>query len=285
VSDFREALADFESDDYRRDARLLYDRLLAPLTGSLAVHRLTVVPAGTLYYLPFAALLDQDNRFIIERFTIRILPSLSIIPLLRQGQAEGTRFLVYGNPDRGDEAMDLPGAEAEAKAVAQMSAGSTLRLRRDASAKKFREIADGYSYIHIASHGEFRSDAPLQSRLLLAPSSNDSGDLKVNDLYGLRLAARLVVLSACETALSHISPGDEMIGLQRGFLYAGAEGLVGSLWSIADESTTLMMIRMYQLTGEGMDADDALRQAQMESMKSYPHPFFWAPFEYTGLVL
>ncbi|MDH3393376.1 MAG: CHAT domain-containing protein, partial [Desulfobulbaceae bacterium] len=284
VSTFREAIADFTSDAYRQHARALYDRLLAPVATSLNGHRLTIVPAGVLYYLPFAALLDPDNRFVAQQVTLRVLPSLSVIPLLDQGHSSSSRFLVYGNPDRGDAAMDLPGAGVEAQAVAKMSSGSTLCLRQDASAEKFRSIAAGYGYIHIASHGEFRSDEPLESRLLLAPSGKDSGDLKVNDLYGLRLSARLVVLSACETALAHISPGDEMVGLQRGFLYAGAEGFIGSLWSIADQSTILVMTRMYQLVGEGMDVDDALRQSQMESMEKYPHPFFWAPFEYTGLV-
>ena len=284
VSSFREAIADFESDAYRRHARALFDWLLAPVAKSLSAHRLTVVPTGVLYYLPFSALLDQEDRFMAQRVTLRVLPSLSVIPLLDQGHSGNGRFLVYGNPDRGDAAMDLPGAEVEAQAVAKMAAGSMLCLRQDASAERFRRTAGGYDYIHIASHGEFRSDEPLESRLLLAPSGNDSGDLKVNDLYGLRLSAKLVVLSGCETALAKISPGDEMVGLQRGFLYAGADGFIGSLWSIADDSTILVMTRMYQLVAEGMDVADALRQSQMESMKKYPHPFFWAPFEYTGLV-
>ncbi|MDH3393648.1 MAG: CHAT domain-containing protein, partial [Desulfobulbaceae bacterium] len=285
VSTFRETIADFESDAYRHQARLLYDRLFLPVDETLTFKRLTVVPTGVLYYLPFAALLDQDNRFVVQRVTLRVLPSLSIIPLLNQGIDTNRRFLVYGNPDRGDEAMDLPGAELEAEAVAELSSDSTLCLRQKASATRFRSIAGGYGYIHIASHGEFRSDAPLQSRLLLSPVGKDSGDLTVNDLYGMRLSARLVVLSACETALSQISSGDEMIGLQRGFLYAGADGFVGSLWSIADESTTLVMTRMYQLVEKGMDAAAALRQSQMESMQKYAHPFYWAPFQYTGLVL
>ncbi|MDH3360404.1 MAG: CHAT domain-containing protein, partial [Desulfobulbaceae bacterium] len=192
VSSFREAIADYKSDDYRRHARLLYDRLLAPVSTSLATNRLTVVPAGVLYYLPFAALLDQNDQFVAQRVTLRVLPSLSVIPLLNQGNSDSTRFLVYGNPDRGDVAMDLPGAEVEAESVAKLSANSTLCLKKDASAVRFRSTAADYGYIHIASHGEFRSDDPLESRLLLAPSGNDSGDLKVNDLYGLHLSAQLV---------------------------------------------------------------------------------------------
>lgn len=285
VALFRETLAEFDSDDYRPHAASLYSRLLGGLEDELFRHaRLTIVPAGSLYYLPFAALLDDDGRFLMEKITLRVLPNLSIVPLLAQSVKGDERMLIYGNPDRGDPIMDLPGAEEEALVLASRTSKHSLYLREEATAVRFREVAGKYGYIHIASHGEFRSDDPLASRLLLAPAGEDSGDLRVNDLYGLRLASRLVVLSACETALSRISPGDEMIGLQRAFLYAGAEGLIGSLWAIADEATVTVMTAMYEKINQGYDAAEALRAAQQIGMREFPHPFFWAPFIYTGLA-
>lgn len=285
IERFRMLLNEFDHDGYRPLAMELYQRLLGPMeTAILAHRRLTIVPAAGLYYLPFAALIDSRNRFLVERTTLRVLPNLSVVPLLQQDTLAGTRMLIYGNPDRGDPVMDLPGAEEEAQILATRIPENALYLRQEASAERFKAIAGDFGYIHIASHGEFRSDNPLESRLLLAPGPGDSGDLKVNDLYGLRLASRLVVLSACETALSRISPGDEMIGLQRAFLYAGAEGLIGSLWSIADDATVLVMTTLYEDIQRGQNPAEALRRAQVRSLKEYPHPFFWAPFVYTGLI-
>ena len=285
IKAFREAIADFQGESYRQYSKTLYRRLLEPVAESLDKQRLTIIPSGSLYYLPFAALLDMEDRFLVQNTSLRILPNLSVIPLLQTQELGGAdKILVFGNPDRGDPAFDLPGTEMEAKAIGNLMGRSTVLLRQKATSHDFKQMASDFTFIHIASHGEFRSDRPLESRLLLAPFGDDLGDLKINDLYGLRLSARMVVLSACETALSYISPGDEMIGLQRGFLYAGTSGMIGSLWSIADESTTHLMTSLYKFLGQGQPPDKALHLAQIESLEEYGHPFFWAPFLYTGIV-
>jgi CHAT domain-containing protein len=90
-----------------------------------------------------------------------------------------------------------------------------------------------------------------------------------------------VTLSACETALGEVMTGDDVIGLERGFLYAGARSIIASLWSVADAPTEKLMISFYQKLAH-FDKREALRLAQIETRKTYPSPRFWAAFEITG---
>ena len=97
----------------------------------------------------------------------------------------------------------------------------------------------------------------------------------------MQLGATLVTLSACETGLSKVANGDDLVGLTRGFLYAGASSIVASLWKVDDLATAYLMIRFYR----GMQQTDklsALRKAQLETRKKYPHPYYWASFQLTG---
>jgi CHAT domain-containing protein len=135
--------------------------------------------------------------------------------------------------------------------------------------------------IHIAGHGVFDAAQPLDSRLLLAPAGSDNGELRVGELYALTLSADLVTLSACETGLGRITDGGDVIGMTRGFLYAGATTVVASLWQVADEATLALMERFYaNLTR--MNKRDAMRAAQLEVARKIPQPYFWAAFYLTG---
>jgi len=144
-----------------------------------------------------------------------------------------------------------------------------------------RRYGGDYYYIHFATHGQFSPDNPLQSALLLSPDARSNGMLTVDKLYSMQLNANLVTLSACETGLSKVANGDELVGLTRGFLYAGASSIVASLWKVDDLATAYLMVRFYR----GMqqtDKLDALRKAQLETRKKYPHPYYWSAFQLTG---
>jgi CHAT domain-containing protein len=103
------------------------------------------------------------------------------------------------------------------------------------------------------------------------------------DIYSLRLSADLVTLSACETALGKVNPGDDVVGLIRGFLYAGASSIVASLWQVDDAATSELMDRFYTALTK-TDKREALRKAQIDMMKKYEHPFYWAAFQLTGVI-
>lgn len=135
---------------------------------------------------------------------------------------------------------------------------------------------------HFATHGELNESEPLSSAVLLVPGGGEDGRLEVREVFGLDLRARLVVLSACETGLGKLSRGDELVGLQRAFLYAGTPAVVTTLWKVDDRASYELVRAFYdRLDGAGPVA--ALRQAQIEALRAFPHPFAWAAFGLTGV--
>jgi CHAT domain-containing protein len=205
-----------------------------------------------------------------------------VLRFLRAPQAASRAgILALGNPDLGDPKMDLRFAEEEALAVVQKVPQSRALVRKEASESALRRFGAAFSYLHFATHGEFNADAPLESALLLAKDERADGLLTVNKLYSLRLDADLVTLSACETGLGKVASGDDVVGLTRGFLYAGASTVVASLWKVDDRATAALMTRFYDELRSG-DKREALRAAQLATREKFLHPFFWAAFQLTG---
>jgi CHAT domain-containing protein len=131
--------------------------------------------------------------------------------------------------------------------------------------------------IHIATHGYFRQDNPMFSSIRL-------GDTHVSlcDLAHFRMPAELVVLSGCATGLNVVTPGDELMGLVRGLLQAGAQSLILSLWDVHDESTKDFMIGFYTRWQRGLSKAKAMQATMLELREHHPHPYHWAPFSLIG---
>ena len=161
--------------------------------------------------------------------------------------------------------------------LAPLFPSATVLLDDQATVAALRAQAPAADVLHLACHGQFRPDNPLFSSLRLA-----DGWLTVRDAYGLDLNCGLVTLSACETGVSAIAPGDELIGLARGFFSAGAPSLLVSLWTVDDESTAKLMASFYTRLRAGENPAAALRHAQCELLSDHPHPFFWSPFVLLG---
>ncbi len=267
-----------------KSAQALYDRLLRPLASELGTNRsLLIIPHGMLHYVPFAALHDGTD-YLVQSRSMRYLPSASVLKYLKPLRTKlPDAVLVFGNPDLGDSRYDLPNAEAEARMIAAMQPGNELLVRGKASESAFKEFAPSFHYLHIASHGEFNASNALQSRLLLSKSATDDGSLTVGELYKINLDVDLVTLSACETGLGKVLNGDDVVGLTRGFLYAGSSNIVASLWQVDDLATAELMKRFYVNLQNNMPKREALRKAQVDVRQNFPHPFFWAAFFLTGL--
>ena len=280
VRAFREAI-DRRNGRAGPIGRALYDRLLRPLAADLAGMKLTIAPHGVLHYLPFAALSD-GNGYLIDRFSLRLIPSASTLAYLRtQPPRKPGKLLALGNPDLGNRALDLPNAQIEAVSVAAMFTDSRALVRAEASKSAVKELGNGFSILHFATHGKFDADAPLSSGLYLAKGNEASGVLTVSDLYSLRWDVDLVTLSACETGLGKVANGDDVIGLTRGFLYAGARSIVASLWEVDDRATAQLMESFYRNLASH-DKREALRLAQIETRRQFPEPWFWAAFNILG---
>jgi CHAT domain-containing protein len=281
VQNFRQALQDTRSTRTQELAGKLYNRLVKPLEGAINQRNVLVVAHGPLHYLPFNALHD-GNGYLIERYSIRQLPSASVLKYFKgvKPQTTGT-LLAFGNPDLGDPGSTSSTPRRKPWKVAKVLPNSKALVRKDANLSAFKRYGGGFRYLHFASHGEFNADNPLNSALLLSPDGRSDGRLTVSELYSTRLEADLVTLSACETGLGKIANGDDVVGLTRGFLYAGSRSIVASLWKVDDEATAYLMTRFYGAL-KGTSKREALRLAQIETRKKYPHPYYWAAFQLTG---
>jgi len=278
---FRNDLQAYNSNQYADISRKLHNRLIQPLEDHLNQRNLIIVPHGVLHYLPFNALHDGKS-YLIDKYSIRLLPSAGVIQYLKAGKAnKAGDILVFGNPDLGDPTYDLANAQNEALAVAKMRPRSKIFLRKEATISAFQKYGSEFNIIHFATHGQFNPDDPLKSALLLARDSEGDGMLTIDRLYSTKLDADLVTLSACETGLSKIANGDDLVGLTRGFLYAGSSSIVASLWEVNDFATSHLMTRFYEEL-QKTDKREALRTAQLETKKKYPHPYYWASFQLTG---
>lgn len=208
-------------------------------------------------------------------------PSASVLQYLA-GKGEGASgpVLALGNPDLGP-ALDLRFAEREARAVGARYPGAALLLGETATEARVKALAPEARLLHLATHGELNPQDPLSSALLLVPDGTDDGRLEVREILGLDLKAKLVVLSACETGLGKLSRGDELIGLQRAFLHAGAPTVVTTLWKVDDQASFVLM-RDFHERLDALGPAEALREAQRSAMREFSHPFFWAAFQVTG---
>lgn len=257
----------------------LSSAVLDPIAAQLRAPKLTIVPHGVLHYVPFCAL-GQGGAALLDQHALRILPSATILAFLKPGKTGGGSLLL-GNPDLGRPDLDLPFAQEEVAALAAFLPQPTLKVRKEATADAITGSAGRFAIIHVAAHGFFDDGRPLESALLLAPASGSRGTLSVADLYPLDLDADLVTLSACETALSKVSRGDDVVGFTRGLLFAGSRSVLSSLWKVDDRCTKDLMIAFYQGLGTRSKAE-ALAAAQRTVRAVHPHPYYWAAFMLTG---
>jgi CHAT domain-containing protein len=177
-----------------------------------------------------------------------------------------------GIPDQ-----SAPYIEQEARFAASVLPGARLHLGAEASESALREHGPMSRFVHIATHGLFRRDNPMFSSIRLGDSH-----ISLFDLYQIPLSAELVTLSGCSTGLNAVVGGDELVGLMRGLLHAGAHGILVSLWDVQDQCTAEFMTAFYRrLQAEGNKAE-ALRGAMKELMVRFPHPYYWAPFMLVG---
>jgi CHAT domain-containing protein len=278
------------SETLARNARgilaRLYDLLIRPAAGHLAgAARLVIVPHGVMHHVPFHALYDGE-RYLIEDHEVSYSPSADLLshfaarhgglPDPGPGERQSIVF-AYARDGR------LPHVEVEGRWVADVLTGRLCR-GAEASIAAFQSDATKCGIVHIAAHGDFNPEEPMLSSLDLY-----DGQLSTLDVFEMELNCSLVTLSACETALGVTGAGDELMGLSRAFLFAGAPSLVLSLWMVDDRSTAALMREFYIALCDGQSKAAALRRAQLSLLRNQvigdtdvSSPFFWAPFQLIG---
>jgi CHAT domain-containing protein/tetratricopeptide (TPR) repeat protein len=310
--------------------RALHADLVEPLADTLPADGTPVVvePHGPLWLLPFAALQAADGSWLADRCPLLHSPSGNVLDEIRREPDYGApgelSTLVVGNPAmptlvrQGDlevELAPLPGAEAEARAIAGIfpSARTTLLLGDAADWASVVAQMPLHGIVHLSTHGLANADKPLDSFIVLGPPGEGTlktlaqhrqqttgwsqyhflrqfledqghrGLLTAEQILYLPLPADLVTLSACQTGLGQIS-GDGMIGLARSFLVAGARAVLVSQWSVSDTATAELMLSFYRYYVDFDDKALALQRAMQDlrAMPQYDHPRYWAPFVIVG---
>ncbi len=303
----------------------LSNAILAPIASQLDNKRLLVVADGTLQYIPFAALTVPGNREytpLIAHHEIVNSPSASTVAINRHTNTNRTSaphtVAIFADPvfNSSDERIHnkkednqntsspitrgtsinwnrLPGTRQEATAISQLVPDSIeVANFFDFQASKTTATSPQlgeYHIIHFATHGFVDTRNPQFSGVVMS-LVNEQGDpengfLRLNDIFNLNLPVELVVLSACNTGGGELVRGEGLIGLTRGFMYAGAPRVVASLWQVSDEGTAALMSEFYrQMLQEGKKPAQAMRQAQLQLWqgKKYYSPYYWSAFTMQG---
>jgi len=246
--------------------------LIEPIASELDCRRLVIVPHGILHRVPFHALPWGDG-WVSDRFEVLYAPSAALYVLCGRAEpsAEGPPC-VLALPDE-----YAPRIDDEAREVAKALSTDHLYIGEQATLGRLEEEVREARIVHIAAHGMFRHAQPMLSAIRLADRW-----MNLYDVYGLDVRGELVVLSACESGTAEVTDGDEILGLTRGFLYAGAPALLTSQWPVNDAVTTEFMSCFYKHLGEFGDVAAAHQRAMAEIRESHPHPYFWAPFFLMG---
>jgi len=271
-----------------RPWRALYRTLLGPVRQHLPARvgsRLTIVPHGPLFGLPFAALRDASDRYLIESYDVHYVPAVGALSYMSHGprSAGSSSALLVGDPgpdmarDRVMALPALPWAGREVTMIAGMlRTRATVLTGSDATESRVRESLAGKSLLHFATHGIVQNEERLSSYLALAAGNvppgrpedtTIDGRLTSNETYDLDLDANLIVLSGCRTALGPIM-GDGVIGFTRGFLAAGASSVVATMWDVPDQTSFEVMKGFYRSWATGAAKSRALRQAQLAVLRT-----------------
>jgi CHAT domain-containing protein len=343
ITDFRELIRTQGSlTEVTAAANRLYRALLAPAEPLLGrAQRLLVIADGPLHRLPFAALVPRiangRAEYLIERWAVHNVLSATVYAGLVQARAapEARDALVaFGDPVytsvSGQDAVrladanlrsaigitsglsPLPFSRREVETIRDLFPGhASIFVGAAATEEEAKRQARGARYLHFACHSVVDEDFPINSGLVLtvpaAPrDGEDDGILQAWEIIDkVRLSARLVTLSACETGLGKDEAGEGLVGLTRAFLYSGAQSVLASLWAVSDESTAQLMKRIYGHLRSGTSVAEALRGAQVEMLRGdaspatpdtargvgrlsvapaamNAHPFRWASFQLVG---
>ncbi|MCG8463138.1 MAG: CHAT domain-containing protein [Holophagales bacterium] len=234
-------------------ARRLFEDLLGPVAEQLAAARgLVVIPDGPLHHLPFPALVAGDGRYLVEALPVSRSASVTVAlgsgsEVLGPGLAtlRERGVVAFGDPEPSED--PLAWSRMEVETIGRLHpAGGEIFLGEEASEAAWKALGSGPSVLHFAGHAEVDDLFPLDSHLRLAAGDGENGRLQAWEIFEeLRIDARLVTLSGCETGVGREVDGEGLAGLAQAFFFAGAEAVVSSGWKVDDRSAALLMMRFY----------------------------------------
>lgn len=282
-------------EEIRRRSTALYDVLIGPVESQLTQSAsLVFVPDDVLHRVPFATLLDHRSRYLIERGTISIAPSLRVFAAITSIPRDDRPIqtaVVFANPtiprDRYPSLSSLYGSEEEAAMIRHHYARTAVFVGDDATASRFVALAPDAQVVHFTGHAAPLPEKSEGSALLLASDEAASGVLTVRMISQLRFrGTRVVVLAACSTLAGRNAAVEGVATLARAFLVAGAPSVIGTLWDIQDRKAAPLMDAFHSEVARGVPPVAALRNAQLAAIRSQQidqqNPSHWGAFSATG---
>ena len=282
VARFREQVATRDLD-YRKLAISLYRDLIEPAADQLrGTTTLVIVPDGVLWQLPFQALENSPDHYLLQDRAVFYTPSFSVLhemQKLHQARKPGQPSLLAV------EAARLPSSQREVDGLRQVYGPEKIKIfnAADADADSIKREAPNYQVLHLAAHGVFENRNPMNSYLVLAKAGKpEAGVLEARTMMDLDLRADMVVLSGCETGRGD-GGGEGLIGMSWALFIAGSPTTVASQWKVESDSTSELMLDFHRNLHHVTKAR-ALQQAALEVMKKpeYRHPFYWSGFVLMG---
>ena len=261
-----------QAREKKRDLSLrrLHKAIIGPFADLIEGPEIIIVPEGEMFLIPFAALRDANGVCLSEMLRIRLVPSLTTLNLIQDspsGYHRQTGALIVGDPKVGiDGFLPLPAARDEVEMISAILGVPCLvgeQATKDAVLRRIQDV----SLIHIAAIGNEERGEPA---LALRPSFTGNPNLEdfvltMGDIAGLKIRAKLVVLSTCYSARGKVMTGEGVVGIARAFLGSGARSVLVSLWLVRDEATRAFMYVFYKyLALEKMSASEALHRTQKE---------------------
>ena len=264
-------------------SRSVYDTIIRPVEGELNTRHLVIVPSDDLFNIPFSLLMDGQQRPLCERFAVSYVPSATVLKFcLEKHRKLGARVLILANPSLSDPAYALKFAEQEAEEIRKVFPEAKCFLGSAATESALRAGMEEADIIHLACHAMLDPINPMSSFLALTRDDRYDGRLNAAEVMSLRVNAQLVTLSACDTGRGEVSPArQEIIGMSRAWMFAGAPTVVVSLWKLDDRATSELMAEFYKNL-KTMPRSEALQQAQLATMKKYENPYYWGAFVLYG---
>ena len=281
-------------------------QVLFPKEPPKGTKSLIIIPAGELGFLPFEALITEKHKgevkyrempHLIEEYNVSyeyaaaLLYQRQAAPLSMETQSlflcapVNFKYSEFSLPELNGTFVEISKIESVIK---NHNLQATV-LAYDEANEEYVKSNDlkSYDVLHFATHGLVNETKPELSKIFLATSQSEDGNLFSGEIYNLDIDANLVTLSACQTGLGKISNGEGIIGLSRALLFAGAKNIIVSLWTVSDQSTTDLMVEFYQQMAENPNLTymEHLRKAKLKMLKdpNFNQPYYWAPFILVGI--
>jgi CHAT domain-containing protein len=306
-------LADFCS--YVSAAKYLHSVLIEPLSIAHSVNDLIIIPDGKLAYLPFDALLTEavdttrinyrELPYLVFDYNISYSYSATLhFEYFRSSHKQRSNILAFA-PEYAYEDIDLnkeaysrqlpsravlnplPGAVDEVRRLKDIH-GCTSFIGKEASETKFKAMAANYDILHMAMHTIMNDSIPMFSKLVFSRSTDtiNDGFLNTQEIYNMKLNARLAVLSACNTGTGKLRAGEGVMSMARAFLYSGCPSIIMTMWEVEDRVSADIMIAFYRYLFKGYSKPEALRKAKINHIQNADpfkaHPYFWQAYIVVG---